>query len=122
MHASGFPVMNGPEEILVDAMQAGAIGGVCGGANLNPRLFTDIYRLMSSGDLEGALKLQLRAREISDALYTVGDRNTSYLRGIKSAMAAAGLCSARCAIPLAPFTAEESRLLQSRFDSLGCMV
>lgn len=117
--ASKLPVMNGPEEILVDAMRAGAIGGVCGGANLNPRLFTDLHRLAASGDLDGALRLQTRVREISDAIYTVGDRNTSYLRGLKAAMAAAGLCSANCAIPIAPFTGEERRLLESRFDALG---
>jgi dihydrodipicolinate synthase/N-acetylneuraminate lyase len=120
--SSEVPVMMGPEEMLLDAMQAGAVGGVCGGANLNPHLFTELHRLTASGDLNGAMKLQTRVREISDALYTVGDRGTSYLRGLKSAMAAAGLCSAKCAIPISPFTAEEGRQLQLRFDALGCTV
>ena len=120
--AADFPVMMGPEEMLVEAMQAGAIGGVCGGANLNPGLFTELHRLTASGNLESARKLQKRVCEISDALYTVGDRGTSYLRGLKSAMAAAGLCSGHCAIPIAQFTPEERRTLESRFEALGCTV
>jgi 4-hydroxy-tetrahydrodipicolinate synthase len=112
-----FPVMIGPEELLVAAMRAGASGGVCGGANLNPRLFADLHQAAASGDFETAAKLQARVREMGDALYTVGDGSTSYLRGLKSAMAAAGLCSSTCALPFAPFTAEEQRLLESRLDA-----
>jgi 4-hydroxy-tetrahydrodipicolinate synthase len=116
-----FPVMMGPEEYLVDAMRVGATGGVCGGANLNPRLFVDLYRLTAAGDFEKAAKLQARVREISDALYTVGHPCTSYLRGLKSALAAKGLCASTCALPFAPFTADEQRMLESRLEALGCM-
>jgi dihydrodipicolinate synthase/N-acetylneuraminate lyase len=119
---SEFPVMMGPEEMLMDAMQAGAVGGVCGGANLNPSLFVDLYKMTAAGDLAGAATLQTRVRELSSALYTVGDRSTSYLRGLKSAMAVAGLCSATCALPLAPFSAEEQQMLESRWHALGCTV
>jgi 4-hydroxy-tetrahydrodipicolinate synthase len=116
-----FPVMVGPEEILLDAMRAGATGGVCGGANLNPRLLCELQRATAAGDLENAGKLQARVRQISDALYTIGHRSTSYLRGLKAAMAATGLCSDTCALPFAPFTTEERRLLESRLDDLGAM-
>jgi 4-hydroxy-tetrahydrodipicolinate synthase len=119
--SADFPVMVGPEEILVDAMRAGATGGVCGGANLNPRLLSDLHRATAAGDLETAQKLQDRVRKISNALYTIGHRSTSYLRGLKAAMAATGLCSATCALPFAPFTVEERRLLESRLDGLGAM-
>ena len=37
--STDFPVMVGPEEMLVDAMRAGATGGVCGGANRIPGCF-----------------------------------------------------------------------------------
>ena len=117
-----FPVMMGPEEMLVDAMRAGATGGVCGGANLNPKLFVDLYTAIASGDADHAERLQARVREISDALYTVGDSGASYLRGLKWAMAKAGLCSDSCAVPLAPFTREEERVLDARLEKLGCMV
>ena len=119
---AGFPVMMGPEELLVDAMRVGATGGVCGGANLNPRLFVELYQTAARGDMERAARLQTRVREISAAVYTVGDRSTSYLRGLKSAMAASGLCSGTTALPFAPFTAEEQRLLESRLDGLGLTV
>lgn len=117
-----FPVMMGPEELLVDAMRAGATGGVCGGANLNPRLFVELYQAAARRDMERAAQLQARVREISAAIYTVGDRSTSYLRGLKSAMAASGLCSSTTALPLAPFTADEQRLLESRLSGVGLTV
>ncbi len=119
---AGFPVMMGPEELLVDAMRAGATGGVCGGANLNPRLFVELHQAAARGDVERTSQLQTRVREISAAMYTVGDRSTSYLRGLKSAVAAVGLCSGTTALPFSPFTAEEHRLLESRLDALGLTV
>src|SRR4051812_38624871 len=118
---TNFPVMVGPEEMLVDAMRAGATGGVCGGANLNPRLLSNLQRATAAGDFETAQKLQARVREISDALYTIGHRSTSYLRGLKAAMAATGLCSDACALPFAPFSPDERLLLESRLDGLGSM-
>ena len=117
-----FPGADGPgRKTRMNAMQAhGPVGGVGLGPNLQPGLFVDLYKKMASGDIAGATKLQSRVRQISDALYTVGDRSTSYLRGLKSAMAAAGLCSEKCALPLAPFATEERRLLESRWRSLEC--
>jgi 4-hydroxy-tetrahydrodipicolinate synthase len=117
-----LPVMIGPEELLLEGMQAGAVGGVCGGANLHPRLYCDLRKAAASGDVETAQRLQARVREISDALYTVGDRSTSYLRGLKWAMAASGLCSGLCALPFAPFTRQEQQLLASRLEMLGTAV
>jgi 4-hydroxy-tetrahydrodipicolinate synthase len=117
-----FPVLMGPEEMLVEAMRAGASGGVCGGANLNPKLFVEMYRAAAAGEFETAERLQERVRKISEALYTVGDEGASYLRGLKWAMSKAGLCSGVCALPLAPFTRDEERVLEARLAELESMV
>lgn len=117
-----FPVLMGPEQQLLEAMRRGATGGVCGGTNLHPILLCELQRSAAAGDFATAEHLQTRVREIADELYTVGDPGTSYLRGLKYAMAAAGLCSSTCALPIAPFTAEEKHIMESRLEKVGAMI
>src|SRR5690606_21238174 len=45
-----WAVMMGPEALLGDALRQGGDGGVCGGANLLPRLFVDTYEAFRRGD------------------------------------------------------------------------
>jgi 4-hydroxy-tetrahydrodipicolinate synthase len=111
----GFTVMIGPEEILVECMKLGAHGGVCGGSNLNPKLFMDLYNAIVAGDEESAEALQQRVRRSAAALYRVGAPGGSYLRGIKAALSLAGLCKPEPAPPFTPFTKEEFALLEKGY-------
>jgi 4-hydroxy-tetrahydrodipicolinate synthase len=113
-----FTLLTGPEEILAASMRAGSHGGVCGGSNLRPALFMDLYRAAASGDWIEAERLQAIVLEMSEGLYRVGDTSTSYLRGIKCALSLAGLCRADLAPPLSPFTAAEYRALERGFQCL----
>jgi 4-hydroxy-tetrahydrodipicolinate synthase len=45
----GFSVLTGPEEILLDSLRAGSHGGVCGGSNLSPALFRDLFQAAALG-------------------------------------------------------------------------
>src|SRR5205085_1918634 len=45
-----WSVLIGPELLLAEAVLAGADGGVCGGANLLPRLFVDVHEAAKRGD------------------------------------------------------------------------
>lgn len=114
-----LPVFIGPEELFVEGIQAGASGGVCGGANLNPHLFVQMYEAALAGDWSKAGALQARVREASAALYTVGDSSSSYLRGLKTAMAARGLCRPVFALPFGPMSDAESALIQERALQFG---
>jgi 4-hydroxy-tetrahydrodipicolinate synthase len=38
-----FTLLMGPEQLLAESVLLGAHGGVCGGANLLPRLYVDLY-------------------------------------------------------------------------------
>jgi dihydrodipicolinate synthase/N-acetylneuraminate lyase len=115
----GFSILLGPEEKLVEGMKRGAHGGVCGGSNLDPRIFMDIYNAMARGDIKCAELLQETVQQTSDALYRVGFPGSSYLRGIKAALALAGLCGSDPAPPYVPFSREESALLEKRYRTLG---
>ncbi|MHC4461823.1 MAG: dihydrodipicolinate synthase family protein, partial [Planctomycetota bacterium] len=46
-----FSLLIGQEELLAETVLAGAHGSVCGGANLVPRLYVDLYKAASSRDL-----------------------------------------------------------------------
>ncbi len=113
-----FQILIGPEELLAEGLRAGACGGVCGGANLEPRLLVDLYRAAQSGDAGLAERLQQRVRDLGSALYSVGEPKSSYLRGLKEALAARGLCEATPALPFAAFSAAEAEVIRTRLHAL----
>ena len=45
-----FSLLVGPEELLAEAVLLGAHGGMCGGANMVPRLYVDLYDAARAGD------------------------------------------------------------------------
>jgi dihydrodipicolinate synthase/N-acetylneuraminate lyase len=110
-----FSILIGPEEMLLEAMKRGANGGVCGGSNLNPKLFVDLYNAIVRGDLKQAEALQETVRRMNRALYHTGFPGSSYLRGIKAALALAGLCRPEPAPPYAPFSDAEYALLKEGY-------
>src|ERR1035437_2975093 len=114
----GFSILIGPEEMLVECMKRGAIGGVCGGSNLNPTLFVELYNAIVRGDTKCAEELQAKVEQSSRALYRVGFHGGSYLRGIKAALSLAGLCGPEPAPPFAPFSAAEYAQVEIGYRSL----
>jgi 2-dehydro-3-deoxy-D-pentonate aldolase len=114
----GFSILTGPEEMLYEAMKRGAIGGVCGGSNLNPTLFVDLYEAIFRGESKRAELLQAMVEESSDALYRVGFPGSSYLRGLKAALSLSGICGPDPAPPLSPFTSEEYKLIEKGYRGL----
>jgi dihydrodipicolinate synthase/N-acetylneuraminate lyase len=114
----GFSVLIGPEEMLLECMKRGAIGGVCGGSNLNPTMFVELYNAIVRGDTKCASELQEKVEESSRALYRVGYPGSSYLRGIKAALALAGICGSDPAPPFAPFSAYEYAEVEKGYRSL----
>ena len=113
-----FSILIGPEELLSDGMKRGAIGGVCGGSNLEPKLFVDLYGALAAGDEKGATLLQARVQRMSEALYRTGFPASGYLRGLKTALELAGICRAEPALPLLPFTTEERAQVELGYRSL----
>lgn len=92
----------GSEQLTAESVLAGGDGAVTGGANLLPRLFVTIYEAAVRGDHHEIQRLQSQINELS-ALYRVaGEGVSGYLRGLKTALAAAGLCSDKMAAPLRP--------------------
>ncbi len=102
-----FAVLVGPEELLVESLGMGVDGGVCGSANLFPKLYVSLYEAASDGDLSKARALEQRAREVGELLYGIGEAESSYLRGLKLGMEVMGLCKSTLAVP---FESADARL------------
>jgi len=117
-----FSVLMGPEEALGEVVLMGAHGGVCGGANLFPQLFVDIYHAAMARDVETVLTLQERVMAVSGALYGVGRHGSSFLKGVKCSLDLMGICSDFMAEPFSRFREEERAIIRSRLLSLGSKV
>jgi 4-hydroxy-tetrahydrodipicolinate synthase len=114
-----FTLLMGPEELMAEGVLLGGHGGICGGANLAPRLYVDLYDASSRGDLPAVRVLHERVMRLSSALYTIGPANSAYLRGLKCALSCLGLCSDYLAQPFRRFAAAERRLIEERLSQLG---
>lgn len=114
-----FSLLVGPEELLAEAVLLGAHGGMCGGANMAPQLYAHLYEAARTGDIERVRVLHDRVIAISDAIYSVGDGGSSYLRGLKCALRLLGLCDDFMAEPYQRFTEPERTEVGRRLRQLG---
>jgi dihydrodipicolinate synthase/N-acetylneuraminate lyase len=106
-----FALLIGPEELLAESVLLGGHGGVCGGANLAPRLYVDLYEAARCGDLERVRDLHARVMRISNTIYTVGRYGSAYLKGLKCALSCLGICDDFLAEPFRRFgTAERAQI------------
>lgn len=118
-----FSLLTGTEEMLSGmVLDDGAHGGVCGGANLHPRLYADLYEAAAGGDRARAVILQARVIELSAAVYGLGEPQSSYLRGLKCAVSLAGFGGGAMAEPYRAFGTELRDELRAALIRLGIAV
>lgn len=101
-----WPVLVGPEALLIDASARGAVGGVTGGANLCPHLFTQLFDAIGANDQPKMQSLQQIVLELQQ-LYAYGKYGSSYLKGLKCSLELTGLCSGLLAAPFDAFKEPE---------------
>jgi dihydrodipicolinate synthase/N-acetylneuraminate lyase len=114
-----WTLMTGPEELLADALRAGVLGGVCGGANIFPRLYVDLYEADRRKDFQMVRALHEDIMQISRLLYSIGHHSTSFMKGIKCALSCLGLCHNYLASPLCHFQDAECRVVQQRLQQIA---
>lgn len=102
-----FTLLVGPEELLGEAVLLGAHGGVCGGANLFPRLYVDLYEAALAGRLDDVAALHARVLEIGRTIYSVGQYGSSFIKGLKCALSCLGICDDFMAEPFHRFRPQE---------------
>ena len=111
--------MVGPEEMMAETVLMGSFGGVCGGANLFPKLYVELYEAALNRDFDKIKSCQHAVMEISRTIYQVGHYKSSYMKGLKTAMSFLGLCQPQFVPPLYPFSEAEELELRSRFEKIA---
>ena len=114
-----FTLLMGPEELLAEGVLLGGHGAICGGGNIAPRLYVDLYEAARRGDLATVRALHDRVMRLSGSLYTLGAGVGGYLRGLKCALSCLGLCDDYLAQPFGRFGPAERRLIEQRVALLG---
>lgn len=117
-----FSLLIGPEELTAEAVLLGADGGVNGGANMFPRLYTDLYEAAINRDLDKILVLQQSVMYISSTIYKIGRYGSSYLKGVKCACSLMGICSDFMASPYHRFRIEERLKVQKILSKMGILI
>jgi len=114
-----WTLMTGPEELLADALRIGVKGGVCGGANLFPRLFVDLYEAAVRDDYEQVRTLHESILKLGRLLYGIGQHGSAYIKGIKCALSCLGICEDHMALPLHRFEHRERQIVKQRLKQFG---
>jgi 4-hydroxy-tetrahydrodipicolinate synthase len=118
-HRPDWTLLIGPEEMLLESIAAGGLGGVSGGANLFPKLYVKLFEAARAGDLARARELQSQVLRISRSLYRIGRHSSSIIKGIKCALNCLGICDDFMAEPFHRFRAEERALVENRLREIA---
>lgn len=111
-------VLMGPEELLAESVAAGGHGGVNGGANLFPRLYTALFEAVRSGDHERAARLHERMLRVGSALYRIGSHSSAIIKGLKCALSCLGICDDFMAEPARRFRELERQKVAAAVERL----
>jgi dihydrodipicolinate synthase/N-acetylneuraminate lyase len=113
-----WAMLVGPEELLPGAYACGGNGAIPGGANIAPQLFSAMYDALveNKHDLVDTLHNQAN---LLQPLYALGGQPGSFIVGIKSAVAALGICNEQWAGEFDELTPDQRQQLQAILTSLG---
>jgi len=114
-----WTLLVGPEELLAESVLLGGDGGVCGGANLFPRLYVELYQASHRGDVERVRDLHDEVLGIAAALYTVASPGAAVTAGLKCALSCWGICGDAMAEPFQAMTDSQRELIRKRLEGLG---
>ena len=113
-----FHILIGPEEMLAETVLLGANGGVCGGANLFPRLYVELYKAAAAGNIEKVKKLHKIVIEISSTIYSVGQYSSSIIKGIKCGLSLMGICDDFLAEPFHRFRDPQRKVICGHLERI----
>jgi 2-dehydro-3-deoxy-D-pentonate aldolase len=114
-----WSLLVGSEQLLVPSLQIGGNGGVCGGANIFPQLFVQIYDAAAAGETDSLGALVSKAGELGE-IYDVGCRSAGcVVKALKTALKVIGIGEGLPAEPLRPLTTEEHAHIHKIVQTLG---
>lgn len=114
-----WSIFMGPEELLAESVFLGGHGGVCGGANLCPRLYVNLYEAAAARQFDRVSALQSQVMRISSTLYRIGRHSSSFIKGVKCALNELGICDDFMAEPFHRFRDGERARVRACLQELG---
>ncbi len=114
-----FSILSGSELFIPETIIFGGNGGVAGGANLFPRLFVNLYEAALAKDLEKIFRLREIVIQIEKKIYNISPDGSKYVKTIKSALAAMGICNGYVAQPFRPFGKGQNEQMKNNIRELG---
>jgi 4-hydroxy-tetrahydrodipicolinate synthase len=114
-----FSLMVGPEQLLAESTLLGGRGGVCGGANLRPRLYVDLYEAAIARDFDRASQLHREVIEFTSRFYSIGSPTFGVISSLKCALHLLGICGGAIAEPFTPLEGAQRAEIQNYLNILG---
>ncbi len=115
-----WSILIGPEHLLVEAVRRGGDGGVCGGANMFPRLFVECYEAAVAGDPKRTEELAARINDLQ-RLYTIGRYPSRFIKATKCALSLLGICNDFMAEPFHKFRSPERQQVRRILTEQGAL-
>jgi dihydrodipicolinate synthase/N-acetylneuraminate lyase len=112
-----WSILIGPEHLTAEAVRLGGDGGVNGGANIYPELFSDVFQAADAGDENKLAVLQQRVEKLQ-AIYDVGKYASRHIKATKCALSLLGICSDHLAEPFNHFLPPERKQVKAIIDRL----
>jgi dihydrodipicolinate synthase/N-acetylneuraminate lyase len=112
----GRPVIVGSDNLLFEALEAGAVGVVSAIADCFPEVMVGIYNAYQTGDLTTARAQQALANQLRDALKT-----GPYIHPYKLAVQWRGLKFGGMRLPLRESTTVEAASIRTKLEELGML-
>lgn len=116
-----FAIIAGTEIFLPETIKAGGHGAVAGGANLFPALFVELYEASVNEDIEKIEQLREKLLLIEEKIYNVGAYSSKYVKTIKCALSAMGICNDYVAMPFRKFNETKSQQIAHNLKEMDIM-
>ncbi len=107
-------VINGPDEMLLCGLSAGAKGGIGTTYNIMLPWYREIYELYLKGDMKQALEVQKKADRVVSAL-----RGYSLIPAIKAILEDMGFDVGAASMPMKLYSEEEKRRIVENVRAAG---
>jgi 4-hydroxy-tetrahydrodipicolinate synthase len=113
-----WTILVGPEHLLAETVQQGGDGGVNGGANVFPKLFTSMFTAAQAGDTGRIAVLQDQINNLQP-IYDVGKYASRFIKATKCAASLRGICNDYMAEPFNRFCDPERQKVAAIIDQVN---
>lgn len=115
-----WSVLMGPEHLLYRALALGAHGGVNGGAQVAPELFSGFYRAFMAGQIRSCRSCAAKIKALQK-IYGPKPESPAVIRAIKYSLARLGVISETVAPPLTPLDRAHRAVVDRVLTKLGLL-